>query len=338
MDLDGASPGHSIRLAAIDITSRKQGEQRLRLSEQRFRSCFEMGLIGLAIISPDKVWLHFNQYLCDLFGYSRAELQQMTWDQLTHPEDLAANLIQFNRVLGGESDGYRLEKRYLRKDGAIIYAQIALHCLRRSDGSVDHLVMMVQDITARVAAEEKIIQASREWRRTFDTIPDLITILDADYRIIRTNRAMADALKVAPKEAMGLICYQHVHGTAAPPDICPHRQVMATGLGREAELYEERLGGWFQITSSPLHNEQNLVIGSVNVLHDITALKHHEQELQEGKALLRCLIDSVSDLIFIKDHNGVYLCSNKAYDEFLNLVTAAFVPCESEYGKILANQ
>ncbi|MEI7614968.1 MAG: PAS domain S-box protein, partial [Betaproteobacteria bacterium] len=136
---------------------------------------------------------------------------------------------------------------------------------------------------------------------------------------IRANQAMADTLNVLPREVPGLSCYRHVHGTDAPPDICPHRQVMATGLKSTAEQYEERLGGWFHITSTPLHHEQDRLIGSVNVYHDITDLKRREQELQEGKALLRCLIDSVSDLIFIKDRNGVYLGCNKTCGEFLGI-------------------
>ena len=167
--------------------------------------------------------------------------------------------------------------------------------------------------------EDKIAQACREWRSTFDTIPDLIAILDTDYRIIRANRAMADALRVSPQETLGLTCYQHLHGADAPPDNCPHSQVLVDCLGHSAERYEERLGGWFQMSTTPLTDAEGSLIGSVHVAHDITALKKHEQELREGKALLRCLIDTVSDLIFIKDRNGVYLGCNKACEEFLGI-------------------
>ena len=319
MNPDVVTPGHDIRLAAIDITKRKQAEEALQASEQRFRIYFEHELVGLAIYSPEKKLLHVNDYLCNFFGYRREELLDMTWAHLTHPDDLEASVDLFNRILRGEMDGYSLDKRFIRKDGAIIHAHIAGKCLRRPDGDVEQFVVMVQDTTDRIAAEEKIIRASQEWRSTFDTIPDLIAILDADYRIIRANRAMADALKVAPKEAVGLTCYQHVHGAAAPPDYCPLRQVLVDGGEHRTILYEERLGRWLQVTTTPLNDENGRFIGSVHVARDITALKRHEQELTKEKALLRCLIDSVNDLIFIKNSAGVYLGCNKAGAEFLGI-------------------
>ena len=214
------------------------------------------------------------------------------------------------------ASGYDLFKtRQYCKDRRIIDVEVSVSFIPETE----EMLAFCQDITERIAAEEKIVQASRELRSTFDTIPDLIAIIDPDYRITRTNRAMADVLNVAPQGVLGLTCYRHVHDADAPPVTCPHRQVLATGLGSTDELHEERLGGWFHITSSPLHNEQDRVVGSVNVYHDITALKHHEQELREGKALLRCLIDTISDLIFIKDRNGVYLGCNKACEEFLGI-------------------
>ena len=283
-----------------EIAECKQAQESLRIREQRFRGYFEIGLVGLAITSPDKGWLHVNQYLCDLLGYSREELLRMTWAQLTHPDDLAADVVQFNRVLSGESDDYRMEKRYLRKDGAIIHAQIAAHCLRRPDGSVDHFVVMVLNLTDRVAAEEKIIQANREWRSTFDTIPDLIATIDTGHRITRVNRAMADALKLAPQEALGLTCYRQIHGVDAPPPFCVHARLLADGQEHSAEIYEERLGAWFQVTASPLHDEAGRLTGSVHVAHDITTRKRAEEELRESKELLALFMKHSPLYAFIK--------------------------------------
>ena len=144
-----------------DITERALAQEQLRRSEARLRSFFELPLLGFAITSPEKGWLAVNDRLCDMLGYPRAELLATTWAQLTHPDDLAANVAQFERMLTGEVDNYSLEKRYLRKDGAIIWASIAAGCVRREDGSVDYLCTLLQDITSRKKAELRVQQLNR---------------------------------------------------------------------------------------------------------------------------------------------------------------------------------
>ncbi len=125
----------------------------LRASEQRFRSYFELPLIGLAITSPDKRWLEVNDQLCQTFGYAREQLLHMTWAELTHPEDLAAEVADFNRVLAGEIDGYTLEKRFQCADGRILPSELAVRCVRNPKGKIDYFVALVHDLTARKRAE-----------------------------------------------------------------------------------------------------------------------------------------------------------------------------------------
>jgi PAS domain S-box-containing protein len=137
----------------LDITDHKITQDALQESEDRFRRYFELGLIGMATTSPTKGILDVNDEICRILGYERDELLQKTWAELTHPDDLPADASQFNRVLTGELDGYALDKRWIRKDGQVIYSIMAAKCLRRPDGTVDYFVGLVQDITARKRAE-----------------------------------------------------------------------------------------------------------------------------------------------------------------------------------------
>jgi len=134
----------------------------LKNSLLRFKSYFELPLIGVAITSPQKGWMNVNQKLCDLLGYREKELFNMTWDQLTHPEDLSADVKLFNKVLSGEIEGYSLNKRFMRKDNAVIYTDSSFRCVRKSNGDIDYFVALINDITERIQAEKKVKETQEQ--------------------------------------------------------------------------------------------------------------------------------------------------------------------------------
>jgi PAS domain S-box-containing protein len=151
-----------------DITERTVALEKVRQSEARLRSFFDLPLLGFAITSPQKGWLAVNDRLCEMLGYRREELLATNWAQLTHPDDLAANMVQFSRMLDGEIDSYSLEKRYLRKDGEVIWASIASGCVRNGDGSVDYLCTLLQETTQRKKAELRVHQLNRMYAMVSD--------------------------------------------------------------------------------------------------------------------------------------------------------------------------
>ncbi len=142
--------------AGSDITSLKKAEEALRASEEQLRSYFELGLVGMAIASPDKGLIDANEKVCEILGYGKEELLRMTWAEITHVDDLAADTACFNRVLAGEIDGYSMDKRFVRKDGEIIDTTISVKCVRNGHGFADHFVALIQDITERRRAENRL--------------------------------------------------------------------------------------------------------------------------------------------------------------------------------------
>jgi len=135
------------------MTDGQQVEGALNQSEARFRSYFELGLIGMASTSPTKGILRLTTSCVKSWDMRGLNFCRRTWPEITHPDDLPADELQFNRVMAGEIDGYTLDKRWIRKDGAIIDSLMAAKCLRRADGSVDYFVGLVLDTTERKRAE-----------------------------------------------------------------------------------------------------------------------------------------------------------------------------------------
>jgi PAS domain S-box-containing protein len=141
------------------------------VSDDRFRSYFDIGLIGMAITSVDRGVLEVNAELCRILGYDREELLRTRWSELTHPDDLEADVAAFQRVLDGELDGYRLDKRWIRKDGQVIDSVMAARCTRFADGSVDYFVALVLDTTERRKAERALAESEQRFRLLAESIP-----------------------------------------------------------------------------------------------------------------------------------------------------------------------
>ncbi len=171
--------------------------------------------------------------------------------------------------------------------------------------------------TGRKRAEEEAIQAAKNWEYTFDAVPDLIAIIDNKYRIVRANRTMAARLGVTPGECVGLTCYHVIHGTDKPPSFCPHRQLLRDGAEHTAEVCEGCLGGYFVVSTSPLHDQDGKLIGSIYVARDINERKRVEERLKESEEKYRNIVETANEGILIIDAEVRITFANKKIAEML---------------------
>lgn len=193
----------------VDVTEQKRAQEAIRQSEERFRRYFELGLIGMAMTSPDKRWIDFNDQLCVMFGYSREELKQLTWADVTAPEDLDVNVAQFQRVFAGEINGYSLEKRFIHKSGRVVHAVISSSAVRNADGTIDHFVALIHDITARREAEASLKQSEVTLQAFFESaslMMGVVEVLDDDIRHLSSNRATARFFGTTQEGMNGRLC------------------------------------------------------------------------------------------------------------------------------------
>lgn len=148
-----ANAGGRLFVFARDITARKLTQEALRESEARFRAIFEHAAVGIAQLAPDGRWLRMNDKLCEIVGYPREELQKRTFQSITHPDDLDADLDLARQLLAGEIDHYQMEKRYLRKGGGTVWVNLTATAVRHPDGTPDYAIAAVEDISERKRAE-----------------------------------------------------------------------------------------------------------------------------------------------------------------------------------------
>jgi PAS domain S-box-containing protein len=144
------------------ITAQVEARRALADSEARFRATFENAAVGVAHLGPDLRWLRANGALCRILGWPLGELVVKSLGDISHPDDLAAELAQIELIRKGKIDSYNMDKRYLRKDGEIVWGRLTVSCVRKCDGSIDYFVGVVEDISARKHAEEQIRLLMRE--------------------------------------------------------------------------------------------------------------------------------------------------------------------------------
>jgi PAS domain S-box-containing protein len=165
------------------------------------------------------------------------------------------------------------------------------------------------ELSERKRVEVDLVKAKEDWERTFDAITDPIMLLDNEFNITKVNRAMARKMGLTPSEAVGKICYEIIHDTKEHIPECPHAKLLADGKAHTAEIYEKRLGGYFSITDSPVHDPEGQLTGSIHYAKDITERMELEERFHK-------IFETATDAIFIMKGDIYIECNPKATEIF----------------------
>ncbi len=183
-DIDGSAERQAPERTAANEGSRTkiaghdQADEGIRAREECFGRHLKLGNMGMAIMSPSKDYLEVNDRICEILGYERSELLRMTWVDLSHPDDVAVDLAGFDHVLTGDSGGYSMDRRFIRKDGRIVEAAISMSCVGRRNGSADNVMALVQDVTERRRAEKALRESEEHYRLLFENSPHPMWVFD----------------------------------------------------------------------------------------------------------------------------------------------------------------
>lgn len=288
---DGTTGG--IAMFTEDITARVEAEEAVRASEARFRATFEQAAVGIAHVALDGRWLIVNNRLCEILGYSRNELLERTFQELTHPDDLPPDLEKVASLLEGRASHYQMDKRYIRKDGAIAWATLTVALVRKADGSPDYFVSVVEDISEKRRAEAA--QRDSERRLRLATEAAKIGIFDWNIKeqVILWTPELEAIYGYPPTAGGSMHTYDEWFRTLHPEDAADAVAVVQQSLkSADAVEHEWRIvlpGGeirWvtarFQTYKDEAGNPERMV--GVNL--DITRHKEMEAQLRHSALAL----------------------------------------------------
>jgi PAS domain S-box-containing protein len=284
----------------VDITERKQAEEALHESEQRLNRAQEIAHLGsweLDLVNNRLTW---SDEVYRIFGLQPQEFGA-TYEaflEAVHPDHRAAVDAAYSGSVREGRDTYEVEHRVVRKlTGEIRIVLERCEHIRDASGRIIRSIGMVQDITERKQAEEAVVRVKEEWERTFASVPDLIAIIDNQHRVVRVNAAMARRIGLKAEECIGLKCHEVVHGLSEPPEFCPHSQTLKDGRQHIEEVHEDRLGGDFVVSTTPLYDAQEKMIGSVHVAHDVTQRKQAEEAVWRRTIELQHLTETLEEQV-----------------------------------------
>jgi len=294
-------PAISYLAAPLDVQEILQRstalERALRENEQLYRSTFELAAVGVAHVSPDGRWLRVNRKLCEILGYSEAELLQMTFQEITHPEDLPVDLIETEKVRRGELPTFSMEKRYIRKDKSTVWVNLTVSSARDSSGRMKHFISIVEEVTVRREAYE----VRAKLAAIVESSDDAIISKNLDGIINSWNAGATRIFGFTSEEAVG----QSIT-IIIPLELREEESKILTRLrmGERLDHFEtvrvtkggERIN--VSLTISPLRDSRGRIIGASKIARDITHRKRVEAALRDSQTQLALALESSKTAIF----------------------------------------
>lgn len=299
------------------VQVRRETELALLQNKKAFQNYFENCSVGMSVTSPDKMWLEVNRSLCQMLGYTKEELKGLTWINLTYHEDVDRNLELFDKMVEGHLDRYEIEKRFVRKDGSMLFIKLSTVCERNSDRSIHHLLTSYIDLTEQHLAEETITRDHVLLRTLIDNLPDAIYVKDSQCLKILANKAdVAYMGCTSESEAIGKTDIEIFPGPEGIRGLEEDLSVILTGIPlmncEKSYFDQEGNQHWRRSSKIAFYDEHEKVQGLVGIGGDITERKLIEEALKKSEELYRNLVEKMPDGVYKSTAAGKFISVNPA--------------------------
>ncbi len=270
---------------AFDITESKLSEEKLRDNFVKFQTIFNSSAFGIALVDLKGNIIDVNDSICKMFGYTANEMKILNFVKISHPEDAKNDAAMYMELLEGKISHYQSEKRYIKKDGTTLWANITVSLFRKKEGDPEYALGMVEDITEKKQMQEKLTREHFLFTTLMKHIPDSIYFKDEKSRFIAVNEATAKKMELDnPEQLIGKSDYDfftHHHADQAFRDEQEMMKQNKSIIGaEEKETWRDGTVTWVSSTKIPLQNEKGETIGTFGISRDITNKKEIEEKLK----------------------------------------------------------
>ncbi len=285
---DAAKECWFVTAVATDITNLKLMETALRDSETKFRSAFYNTAIGMNICSNYGRFLQVNQAFCQMLGYTDVELLNLSFQDVTYPGDVDLDISLHNQIMEGEIPYYHLEKRYVRKEGGLVWVLLSVTPIRDQNQQPLYSVSHAQDITARKQMETELREQRNFFQQVVNTVPNPIFVKDQQGRFLTANQATSDIYAMPINQIIGKTHAELNHDQEQSEQFLQSNQqvfIQGTTQSYPSQVITNRLGEkrWYYTMISPFFDTQGNSQGVIGSSTDITELKKIEEELRQAK-------------------------------------------------------
>ncbi|MDW7692097.1 PAS domain S-box protein [Flammeovirgaceae bacterium SG7u.111] len=304
-----------------DISERKYEQERLRISEEAFRGNFENAAIGMALLDEKGKWLEVNTKVCEIVGYTQEELLELTFQDITHPDDLNTDLALLHELIEDKRDHYQMEKRYFHKDGHIVHILLAVSMVKNKEGNVLHFISQIIDIS-----ESKKLLSDIEYQRNllsalYNLSPIGIALTEYETgKFLDVNDKLLEPTGYAKEEFLALSYWDTTPKEYEPFEATALQQIESKG---SYDLFEKEYirkdGSRYPIALQGViikdSNEKKLIWSFVR---DISKEKEHERKLQEAISSLQAILDASKQVAIIAtDKEGTITLFNSGAEQLL---------------------
>ncbi len=276
-----------------EIGERQGTEASLRESQEHFRHAFENANTGVIFVDKDGHLIEVNNRFCEILGYGKKELENMTVNDITYPDDIGLSTEFFRRSTVGEIKNTIYEKRYIHKEGHLVWGQISSSIVRDQSGNPLYFISHMQDITKQKLAEEAQKQSEERARALLNAPSDSALLLDLDGTVLAANKIAAKRLGKTVKQLIGMCVFY-----LFPPALVKSRRAKADRVissGNPHRFKDERAGRLFDSTIYPVFDEGGKVVQLAIYGKDITKERKALQDLKKREKQLEARTRSLED-------------------------------------------